>query len=126
MDRTNSHTKSYNIPRSFEAMYINIKYELRAWVTCGSFVPRWGVEVKAGNFTFGIKVDKIKCQKKLFHFRSTMSTSFLFFFSRKPVSFPGVKGRSVFFCFYCFFCLQNSKKWWLRLWRRATMRNSRR
>ena len=34
MDRANSHTKSYNIPRSFEAMYINIKYELRAWVTC--------------------------------------------------------------------------------------------
>ena len=35
MDRANSHTKSYNIPRSFEAMYVNIKYELRAWVTCG-------------------------------------------------------------------------------------------
>ena len=35
MDRANSHTKSYNIPRSFEAMYIYIKYELRAWVTCG-------------------------------------------------------------------------------------------
>ena len=34
MDRANSHTKSYNIPRSFEAMYINIKYELRAWLTC--------------------------------------------------------------------------------------------
>ena len=35
MARANSHTKSYNIPRSFEAMYINIKYELRARVTCG-------------------------------------------------------------------------------------------
>ena len=35
MDRANSHTKSYNnILRSFEAMYINIKYEPRAWVTC--------------------------------------------------------------------------------------------
>ena len=34
MDRANSHTKSYNIPRSFEAMNISIKYELRAWVTC--------------------------------------------------------------------------------------------
>ena len=34
MDRANSHTKSYNIPRSFEVMYIDIKYELRAWVTC--------------------------------------------------------------------------------------------
>ena len=34
MDRANSRTKSYNIPRSFEAMYINIKYELRAWVSC--------------------------------------------------------------------------------------------
>ena len=34
MDRANSHTKSYNILRSFEAMYINIKYELRARVTC--------------------------------------------------------------------------------------------
>ena len=33
MDRVNSHTKSYNIPRSFEVMYVNIKYELRAWVT---------------------------------------------------------------------------------------------
>ena len=37
MDRANSHTKSYNIPRSFEAMYINIKYELRAWKTCARF-----------------------------------------------------------------------------------------
>ena len=35
MDRANSHTKSYNIQRSFEAMYINIKYKLRTWVTCG-------------------------------------------------------------------------------------------
>ena len=34
IDRANSHTKSYYIPRSFEAMYINIKHELRAWVTC--------------------------------------------------------------------------------------------
>ena len=29
MDRANSHTKSYNIPRSFKAMYINIKYKLK-------------------------------------------------------------------------------------------------
>ena len=36
MNSANSHTKSYNIPRSFEAMYINIKYELRAWVTYGA------------------------------------------------------------------------------------------
>ena len=35
MDRANSHTKSYNIPRSFEAMHVNIKYELRAWVLVG-------------------------------------------------------------------------------------------
>ena len=34
MDRANSHIKSYNIQRSFEVMYVNIKYELRAWVTC--------------------------------------------------------------------------------------------
>ena len=34
IDRANFHTKSHNIPRSFEAMYSNIKYELRAWVTC--------------------------------------------------------------------------------------------
>ena len=40
MDRANSYTKSYNIPRPFEAMYINsIKYELRAWVTCDYFSP---------------------------------------------------------------------------------------
>ena len=33
MARANSHTKSYNIPRSLETMYINgIKYELKAWV----------------------------------------------------------------------------------------------
>ena len=29
MDRVNSHTKSYNIPHSLKAMYINIKYELK-------------------------------------------------------------------------------------------------
>ena len=34
MDIANSHTKSYNIPRSFEVMYKNIKYKLSAWVTC--------------------------------------------------------------------------------------------
>ena len=34
MDTANSHTKSYNILRSLEAMHMNIKHELRAWVTC--------------------------------------------------------------------------------------------
>ena len=33
MDRANSHTKSYNIPHSFKAMYINIKYELKPSAT---------------------------------------------------------------------------------------------
>ena len=36
MNRANSHIKPYNIPRSLEAMHINIKYQLRASVTCGT------------------------------------------------------------------------------------------
>ena len=36
ISKEHSHTKSHNIPRSFKAMYINIIYELRAWVTCGN------------------------------------------------------------------------------------------
>ena len=35
MDRANSHTKPYNTP-FVRSHYINIKYELRAWVTCES------------------------------------------------------------------------------------------
>ena len=34
MDRVNSHTKSYNIPRSFEAIITKLEI-IRAWVTCG-------------------------------------------------------------------------------------------
>ena len=39
MDRANFHKKSYNIPRSFVAMDIDIKYELRAWMTCEQIWP---------------------------------------------------------------------------------------
>ena len=42
MNRADFHTKSYNIPRLFEAMYMDIIYELRAWVTCDGIHPRHG------------------------------------------------------------------------------------
>ena len=51
MDRANSHTKAYNIPRSFEAMHMNgIKYELRAWVTCVAFSSNFNVVQNVAEF----------------------------------------------------------------------------